>query len=223
MPPPNNPIDRLKKLFQRHPCWMLAPLAQALDYALITVRRWLQQVGYCRSYTHNGKWYTLRTSPTFNRQGLWHYQDIGFSQHGSLTATIVHLVEHSPTGLSARQLAQKLQHPCHAVLTQMHRHRQLDRLLVAREFRYLSPEAALNRRQRERVATTLPPSPATELSTAAAVQVLVAYIQHPGWSFEQLATHLQEHQQVTVTPDQMDRFFQAHGLKKTPPTPISSS
>jgi hypothetical protein len=53
MPAPTPPADRLKKLFHRHPCWMLAPLAQALDYAFITVRRLLQQVGYFRSYTHN--------------------------------------------------------------------------------------------------------------------------------------------------------------------------
>src|SRR3974377_2500937 len=106
-----SPTDRLKKLFQRRSCWMLAPLARTLDYALITVRRLLKQVGYCRSYTHNGKWYTLRDFPTFNREGLWHHQQIGFSKHGSLTAPIRHLVERSPAGLSAPQPAHKAPHP----------------------------------------------------------------------------------------------------------------
>ena len=38
---------------------MLADLARSLDYALISVRRLLKQIGYIRSYTHNGKWYTF--------------------------------------------------------------------------------------------------------------------------------------------------------------------
>jgi hypothetical protein len=223
MSPPLTPLDRLQPLFERRVCWMLAPLAQALDYALITVRRLLKQAGYCRSYTHNGKWYTLRTTPAFNRAGLWHYQDIGFSQQGSLTATIRHLVEQSPAGLAAREISQKLQHPCHPVLTQMHRNHQLDRIPVAGEFRYLSTLAALNRRQRERIARAAPPSGPTALSTAAAVLVLVEYIKHPARSFEQLADHLQQQRELTVTPEQIDQLFQAHDLKKTPPIPTSGS
>ena len=101
MTPPRPPTARLEKVFHRRKCWMLDQLAQTLGYALISVRRFLKQVGYFRSYTHNGKWYTLHDSPDFDRDGLWHYRGIGFSRHGSLTATIDHLVGHSPAGLSA--------------------------------------------------------------------------------------------------------------------------
>src|ERR1017187_5466015 len=67
MPPPRPPSHRLEKLFHRRKCWMLDQLAESLGYALISVRRFLQQIGYCRSYTHNGKWYTLQDSPNFDR------------------------------------------------------------------------------------------------------------------------------------------------------------
>src|ERR1035437_5100677 len=113
------PCVRLEKLFHRRKFWMLHPLAERLGYALISVRRFLKQIGYFRSYTHNGKWYTLRNSPNFDRDGLWHFKGIGFSKHGTLTATIGYLVGRSPAGLSARELTQKLRHPCHAVLTQL--------------------------------------------------------------------------------------------------------
>jgi hypothetical protein len=222
MPTLASPTDRLKRLFQRRPCWMLAPLAQTLGYALISVRRFLKHLGYFRSYTHNGKWYTLRSSPQFNRAGIWHHQSIGFSKHGSLTATICHLVDHSPAGLSARDIAQKLQHPCHPVLTHLHQDQLLDRVLVAGEFRYLSPVSARNRRQREQAAAAAPVPPTTSLSTQAAVLVLVEYIQHPERSFEQLAAHLQQ-RELTVTPERIRRFFQEHELKKTPTTPNSGS
>ena len=222
MPPQAKPADRLQKLFSRRMCWMLAELAQALDYARITVRRLLTQIGYFRSYTHNGKWYTLRASPQFNREGLWHHRGIGFSKHGSLTATIAHLVERSPAGLSAGELAGKLQHPCHAVLSILHKGGRLDRVKVGGEFRYLCPQPPVNRQQRERLALEPPPGPSsTSLSTPAAVLVLVEHLKQPGLSFEQLATHLRQERQLTVAPENIRRFFQEHGLKKTPEPPAS--
>jgi hypothetical protein len=198
---------------------MLAELAHSLDYALISVRRFLNQIGYFRSYTHNGKWYTLRSSPHFNRDGLWRHKQIGFSKHGSLTATIGHLVGRSPTGLSARELAFKLQHPCHAVLTHLHQSRGLDRVKVAGEFRYLATEEELNRRQRDQVLITQLPAPATSLGTQTAVFVLVEYIKNPALSFEQIAANLQGQRGLAVAPESIRLFFQEHALKKTPAAP----
>ncbi len=219
MPPPRLPSDRLEKLFHRRKCWMLDQLAEALGYALISVRRFLKQIGYFRSYTHNGKWYTLRDSPEFDRDGLWHYKGIGFSKRHTLTATIAHLVGRSPAGLSASELTQKLQHSCHAVLTQLHKAGRLDRLPLAGQFRYLAADQELNRRQREQAALVQPPSPMTSLSTPTALWVLVEHIKHPGLSFEQLASRLQEQRKVAVAPECIQRFFQEHDLKKTPEAP----
>jgi hypothetical protein len=211
--------ERLRKLFQRRPCWMVADLAHSLDYALISVRRLLKRVGYFRSYTHNGKWYILRDSPQFNRDGIWHHKNIGFSKHGSLIATIGYLVARSPSGLSARELGQKLQHPCHAVLTNLHKNQVLDRVKVEGEFRYLATEEQINRRQREQAAVSPPPNPGTSLSTQAAVWVLVEHIRNPGLSFEQIAARLQGQRQLTIAPESIHRFFQEQDLKKTPEAP----
>jgi len=198
---------------------MLADLARSLDYALISVRRLLKQIGYFRSYTHNGKWYTLRDSPQFNRDGIWHHKDIGFSRHGSLIATIVHLVARSAAGLSARDLGEKLQHPCHAVLTNLHKNQVLDRVPLAGQFRYLAIEPEINRRQREQAAIVAPLSSVTSLSTQAAVWVLVEHIKNPGLSFEQLAARIREQRQLALAPESIGQFFQEHDLKKTPEAP----
>jgi hypothetical protein len=82
-------------LFEQRPCWKISPLAEELQYAVPSVRRFLAQTGYYSSFTHNGGWYTLRSIPRFNRRGLWFYQDIGFSKAGPLTATIVALIQQS--------------------------------------------------------------------------------------------------------------------------------
>jgi hypothetical protein len=219
MPAQLPPGERLQKLFHRRPCWRLADLAHSLDRALISVRRLLKQIGYFRSYTDNGKWYTLRDSPQFNREGIWHHKNIGFSKHGSLIATIGYLVARSSSGLSARELGQKLQHPCHAVLTNLHKNQVLDRVKVQGEFRYLATEEQTNRRQREQAAVSQPSTPATSLSTQAAVWVLVEHIRNPGLSFEQIAARLQEQRQLALSPESIRRFFQEHDLKKTPQAP----
>lgn len=219
MPTSPLPTDRLGKLFGRRPCWRLADLAQALRYAPISVRRLLKQIGYFRSYTHNGKWYTLRPYPRFNRDGLWHHESIGFSKHGSLTATIAYLVARSPAGLSARDLAQKLQHPCHAVLTHLHHQQLLDRIKVAGQFRYLATEEAINRRQRQQAAASASPRCLSSLNPQAAVWVLVEHIKNPALSFEQIAARLQTERQLLLTAEIIRRFFQAHGLKKTAQAP----
>jgi transposase len=217
MPAQLLPSERLQRLFQRRKCWMLAELAHSLDYALISVRRLLKQIGYFRSYTHNGKWYTLRDSPEFNRDGLWwHHKDIGFSKHGSLIATIGYLVARSATGLSARELGQKLQHPCHAVLTNLHKAQVLDRVKIDGEFRYLATEEQINRRQREQAAVATRPSPTSSLSTQAAVWVLVEHIKNSALTFQQIAARLQEQRELAVAPESIQRFFQEHDLKKTP-------
>ena len=219
MTPPRPPTERLEKLFHRRKCWMLDQLAQTLGYALISIRRFLKQIGYFRSYTDNGKWYTLHDSPDFDRDGMWHYHGISFSKQGSLTATIDHLVGRSPAGLSASELTQKLQHPCHAVLSQLHKAGRLDRLRLCGQFRYLAADPRLNRQQRQQAALAQAPSPTAALSTQTALWVLVEYIKEPGLSFEQIAARLQGQRNLAVAPEAIQRFFQEHDLKKTPQTP----
>src|SRR5208283_3556960 len=157
MPAQKTPVERLQTLFHQRLCWTLAQLAKKLGYALLSVRPFLKQVGYFRSYTDNGKWYTLRATPQFDRDGLWHYKKIGFSKHVSLTAS---------------EVAQKLQHPCHTVLTRLHQAEQLDRVKIAGQFRYLSKEAKLNGQQRQQALLLQGAAPSSSLSTQAAVWVL---------------------------------------------------
>lgn len=214
MAPPAPPTQRLEKLFFRRSCWLLADLAHNLGYALISVRRFLKTVGYVRSYTHNGMWYTLRSTPRFNRDGIWHYKDIGFSKHGGLIATIACLVDRSPAGLSARELAEKLQHPYHSLLGSVHKNGTLDRVKLGGKFRYFSTVPETNRRQREQAAAAEPPS--GSLSTHAAVLVLVEHVKHPELDFAQLAASVRRREALSVAPEAIRRFFEEQGLKKNP-------
>ncbi len=99
--------EQLTALFAKQPCWMIRSLAAELGYSVPSVRRFLAAVGYYSSFTHNGKWYTLRPIPSFNRDGLWFHQEMGFSRAGSLAETLTVLTENNPAGVTAGQLGEK--------------------------------------------------------------------------------------------------------------------
>ena len=219
MPTQKKPVEKLDSLLHQRKLWTMVQLIQALGYSLASVRRFLKQLRYFRSYTHNGKWYTLRDTPQFDRDGLWHYKGIGFSKQVSLTATIGHLVGRSPAGLPVSEVTQKLQHPCQTVLTRLYQDGQLDRVKVAGQFRYLSQAAKLNGQQRQQALLLQGADPARSLSTQAAIWVLVEHIKSPALSFEQIASQLQQQRKLSCSAEHIERFFKEHGLKKTPEVP----
>src|SRR5438105_1418365 len=92
-------LPTLHKLFRTRPVALLSDLRKALQTpSRTTVFRVLSSVGYLTSYSHAGRYYTLKRIPQFDPRGLWHYRQIGFSSQRTLRATLVHLVETSPAG-----------------------------------------------------------------------------------------------------------------------------
>jgi len=207
------PSQRLVSLFTKQPCWMIEPLAAEMDYSTPSVRRFLSRTGYYSSFTHNGKWYTLHSIPRFSRDGLWFYRDIGFSRAVSLTNTLIELTSHSPAGMTAEMLGEKLRCRCHTILVQLCRIGKLQREKAGRSNIYLAANPHIAAGQRRAMALKdLPPVP---LPAEIAVLVLVAFIRNPQASFKQLAKTLSTTQNITVDVVQIERFFDLHGLKKT--------
>jgi hypothetical protein len=188
-------IQRLTELFQQQPCWMIQPLGHQVGCAVVSVRRLLAQVGYHSSFTHNAGWYTLAGIPHFGRDGLWFYQDVGFSKAGSLTRTLVALIRASPAGLSAEQLGQTLHARCHSVLLSLCR-----KGLIQCQLRQ-----------------TLVSAP---LPAEIAVLVLAEFIRHPHRPPEALAKAVSAKTGIAIQADQIRRLFDQYSLKKTlPPGP----
>jgi len=211
MATPAAAIDKIQALFDRNPCWMIQPLGQALQYSVASVRRFLARIGYFSSFTHNGRWYTLARIPRFSREGLWFYQDIGFSAAGSLTATLVALTEASPGGLSAEALGQKLHCRCHSVLVHLVRRGHLQRRRVGRSHVYLAadPQAADAQLQAAK-----PPEPAV-LPAEIAVLVLAEFIRRPKMQPGQLAKAVSAKTGLCIQDAQVRALFERHDLKKT--------
>jgi hypothetical protein len=205
--------DRLTALFAKQPCWMIEPLASELKYSIPSVRRFLTAVGYYSSFTQNGKWYTLRSIPRFNRDGLWFHHEIGFSRAGSLTKTLITLTAKSPAGVTAKQLGEKLNCRCHTVLVQLHRRKQLQRQKTGCSFVYLTTDPRIAVKQRQTLSAYS--TQLQQLPAEIAVLVLVKFIHNPKASFTQLAKRIKRDRKVTVEVAQIERLFKQYSIKKT--------
>lgn len=211
MPSDAKPIERLISFFSEQPCWMIAPLAAKLRYSIPSVRRFLMETGYFSSFTHNGGWYTLLSTPRFGRDGLWFYRDIGFSHAGSLTNTLIEMVTRSPAGMTAERLGEKLRCRCHSILVHLCRNGRLQRQKQGRSHIYLAADSHISATQRQ----TMPSALAAQIPAEIAVLVLVEFIRNPNSSFEQLAGTIACNRGVTVDTAQIARLFAQHKLKKT--------
>jgi len=205
------PVEKLITCFAEQPCWMIAPLAEELQYSIPSVRRFLSEVGYFSSFTHNGTWYTLRTTPQFDQDGLWFHHGIGFSRAGSLTRTLVELIRLSPAGMTAEMVGDKLNCRCHSMLVQLTRDKKIARQRVGRAHLYLAADSSTADLQRQVMPVVQePPLPAEIV-----VLALVEFIRTPTATSEQLASAIKRGRGVVIKAAQIEKIFLDHGLKKT--------
>lgn len=213
MPAQNQTVQKLAPLFSEQPCWQLETLADQLCCSARSIQRYLSISGYYRSFSHNGKWYTLHHVPKFNLDGLWFSDDIGFSRAGNLNNTLVRLVTKSPVGMSAEDLGEKLRCRCHSVLVQLYRNGKLQREKIGRSFVYFAHDVRVADNQSKGRESLNVPSKL--LPAEIAVLILAEFIRNPQISFEQLAKTMQKTRNVSVKAIQIEKLFEQHGLKKT--------
>jgi len=204
--------EKIASLFKAQPCWKIDPLAKALGYSTPSVRRLLSLAGYHRSFTHNGKWYTLKGIPRFDPEGLWFSDHIGFSKAGNLNNTLIRLITNSPIGMSAEELGEKLRCRCHSVLVQLYRKGHIQREKLGGSFIYFAQDPRVADNQRKGWHSLNVPS---ELPAEIAVLILAEFIRNPQSSFEQLAKTMQRTKNVNVKVAQIQKLFEQHDLKKT--------
>jgi hypothetical protein len=165
-----SPVFQLQDLlnaFKRKKVLTKQEVLQATGCSTMTAWRLLRQQGYFTSYNLNARYYTIEGIPKFDEHGLWTHRNARFSRWGSLTKTIIGLVQSSPAGLSAQQLQQLLQvKNVKPSLTRLVQNKSLTREEVDRRFVYFSRQQAPRRKQQKQrkasteqaaVARALPP------------------------------------------------------------------
>lgn len=115
----------------------------------MTVFRRLSGVEYLCSYTHAGRYYTLFDIARFDSDGIWFYDDIGFSLNGSLKKTVTYLVDNGDGGKFHSDLQRQLRVRVHNVLLDLVRSKQIKRTKFEGQFLYLSSDKARSTKQIE--------------------------------------------------------------------------
>jgi len=115
----------------------------------MTVFRRLRQIEYVTSYTHAGRYYTLYNIARFDSDGIWFYDDIGFSQNGSLKNTVTYLVDGSDAGKFHFDLERQLRVRVHNVLLDLVQSKQIERIKFEGQYLYLSSDKEQSTKQIE--------------------------------------------------------------------------
>ena len=192
----------------------------------MSVFRRLSALGYLSSYSHDGRFYTLRDIPPFDQDGLWRYQGVCFSRecafnscaNGSLKATVERLVEQSDAGRTHSELHVRLQVRVHNTLLDLVEGQRIGRETLRGHYLYVSAdskraESQTMQRQKQSAEPVHPPS---ESPAVMVIEVLLDLVRSAKVRPDaaQVAARLAA-RGFAVTIDQVEAIFSRYGLKKT--------
>jgi hypothetical protein len=141
--PKINAQKQVENLLRKRRVVTIRDLSEVIGtFSRMTVFRRLRQVEYISSYTHAGRYYTLYDIARFDSDGIWFYDDIGFSQNGSLKNTVSYLVDKSDAGKFHFDLQRQLRVGVHNVLLDLVKSNQIERIKFEGQYLYLSSDKA---------------------------------------------------------------------------------
>jgi len=123
---------------------MKAALGTEVD---VTVFRKLSSLPYQTSYSHRGAFYTLKSIPGFDADGLWCCRGAWFSRHGTLRDTVVALVGAAPAGYLVDELESVLHVPLKDPLRQLVQAGRLHRQDFQGLYLYMAQERTRRQQQ----------------------------------------------------------------------------
>jgi hypothetical protein len=143
-------IQAIEKFLKHHKIATFDQLKAAVgNPARCTVFRKLAELEYLSSYSHRGKYYTLRSIARFNALGLWDYRSVWFSRFGNLLDTAEALVGSSEGGYTASELKEVLHVKTKHALTQLVRSGRIQREPFESVYVYVSGEEHIADKQRK--------------------------------------------------------------------------
>jgi len=141
--------DSLRRLLLHDKIATLPDLKLALGTDVdLTVFRKLKELDYLTSYSHRGRFYTLRAIVRFGADGLWSCDPAWFSRYGTLLATAEAFIRSSAAGYFAEELSATLHVGTQDVLRQLVQQNRIARELISGLFLYTAIDPATRQRQR---------------------------------------------------------------------------
>ena len=211
-------IEALTNLFRDRPVADLSTVASTLQtHSRMSVFRRLSAVGYLSSCSHAGRYYTLKSIPQFDEDGLWRHMGILFSEHGTLKATVEHIVEVAEDGRTHPEIQARVHLRVQNTLFDLVREACIGRESLGRQYLYVSADTARAAAQvaRRREPGSAAPAAHRPLPSAAVLEVLLEVIHGSRAKFDAatVAARLRA-QGSAVTMEEVQEVLHAYGLVK---------
>jgi hypothetical protein len=143
--------DALVRAFDEHRVLTLEQVKGFLGTPVkMTALRKLRALDYLSSYSHTGRYYTLKQVARWDARGLWVHKGIWFSRRGSLLETLAWLIEQSCDGRFASELEDMVRVRVQEALRTLYRRERVLRHQIGGQYLYVSMENGarqLERRQ----------------------------------------------------------------------------
>ena len=211
----NELFSIIAKEWEKEKVLELKDFVKSLKCSAATVRRRLKKWKTITSFNHKGRYYTLLGIADFRNDGLWFYNDIGFSQHGNLIETITYFISSSNAGLYANDLFELLHFKSYSILSRTMNNTSLYREKMYDKYIYFSADEKKRNIQISERFKINQVILTEEISASKGINILVEYIKHPNISFRELSENLSK-QGVFISDVILHSFFEFHCiLKKT--------
>jgi hypothetical protein len=206
---------KLQKLFQRRLVMDIQTIQKLCkNRSRRSLFRDMTKLGYISSYSHAGKFYTLRTIPNFDQHGLWHYEGISFSKHDTLKSTIQMLVSESSAGLTHKELRELLHVRVQNTLNDLLSDHAITRESVENLYLYLSSNQKISsvqvehRRKQFEDTRRIPP-----LDPNTIIEVLLELLCSEDWQPKTICEGLKV-RDIIVSEIQVKNIFSHYKIKK---------
>src|SRR6202158_5930506 len=140
--------DELRSLLLRSKIATLDELKQALGTTVdVTVFRKLKPLDYLSSYSHRGRYYSLREIVRFDEKGLWSHATVWFLHFGTVRATAESFVNRSARGYFAVDLSRAVHVDVQDALHQLAQQRRVTRQIVSGLYLYTAIDRTVQQGQ----------------------------------------------------------------------------
>jgi len=177
----------------------------------------LKTLDLVASYTHTGQYHALKRTVSFDENGLWFFQDIGFSQYRTLKNTLVQAISHSQAGMTHKEMRTLFRIEVQKPLTDLVNTNAVTRqLLPSRLYVYLSADQTKAEEQFERrVAISDRPSDRALPPESIRIEILVEVIHAPERTLdEKVLGPLLRKRGVIIKDDEIAYVLAYYDIKK---------
>ncbi len=185
-----------------------------------TLRRRIHQNKLLVSYNHNSKFYTLSSFTDFNKFGIWAWQGVLFSRHGSLSRTCKVLVDNSKAGYTTKELTSILYVRVNDLLRIQSEKQLIIRERLGKEYIYYTTAPLLYMSQQEARRSIIysldkgQKGALPKKDTVIAILVAIISCERPDHG-EVLHSLKTSNRQLEVSISDIEAVISHYGLKKT--------